>query len=553
MNWLIFILFLYANITENEINLQSLSALTTDDIKEIIPQLGPRALFLRCWKAWATDFSSANQGSTSNQCTSLDSSNQLTDLTNISFTDLPVLIEDYLPTSGTSPITFEKTQQTSPTKLAPVNLEDNVLFKLLQNNFESSSLLRFVGKSLDNENARNLLASTITKEILKENKNSPITSNVYNSWIKNIKVLFPEERITTYYIPPCVTAQGITHQARGKLVSQLMNTRRKYQKLGVLDSKERKLQVRSIGSQQSSSSPRPFPSLTINTTQNTNNAEEDLTWLKSSSEPWDLVQSKWKATLSERFRDLRKPVYSIEQYFDDYPALQKPQGYKLLVDDFNESYPNYANNFYLNFPSIKSKLIELVSRKATKNDIYLNDLINLAKDTNEEHRNLAAILSLPGLISPSVVALPCQSTSSSSINPPSAKRKKGKDKRWKPTKAESREAFVTHVHDDSYIKIVINKRHQNITEKGFTPQPYIAMVGANLYNIKSYFIVVNPNIFYDCPNILAAIDSCFKITWALNLEYSPSTYGSWFFLQKGLYKLDSPFDKGSTSVESSRS
>lgn len=174
-------------------------------------------------------------------------------------------------------------------------------------------------------------------------------------------------------------------------------------------------------------------------------------------------------------------------------------------------------------------------------------------DSTEENGNLAAILSLPELINPSIIVLPANAAASSSSKcdtPTPTKKKKVKDNKWKPSKAESREAFVTHVQDDSYLELVITKRHQKMIEKGFTPQPYIVIVGSNLFSIKSYFVVINSNTFYNCPNILASVDTCFKITWSLNLEYSPSSYGPWFFVQKGLFKLSSPYDKGSTSVES---
>lgn len=190
-------------------------------------------------------------------------------------------------------------------------------------------MLKSIGKSLDNENARNLLASIICKDILKENKNIPVTRCVYHKWSQEIKTLFPHERATTYYIPPCVTAQGHVHQARGKLVSQLLNIRRKYQKQGVLEVKEKKVQISDQALVNTLQSPRPLP-LSVDILRGTSNVEEDITWLKSSSEPWNIVQAKWNGTLKKRAKDLRQAEYSVEEYINNYPALQKPQGYKLV-------------------------------------------------------------------------------------------------------------------------------------------------------------------------------------------------------------------------------
>lgn len=117
----------------------------------------------------------------------------------------------------------------------------------------------------------------------------------------------------------------MTYQARGKLISQLLNLRRKYQKQGVLDIKLKKLQTTDEAVKVS---PRPLP-LTINTT-NSSNEDDDIEWLKSSSDPWTLVLVKWKGTLQKRLKKLRESDYSVEQYFKDFPALQKPQGCSLV-------------------------------------------------------------------------------------------------------------------------------------------------------------------------------------------------------------------------------
>lgn len=138
-----------------------------------------------------------------------------------------------------------------------------------------------------------------------------------------------------------------------------------------------------------------------------------------------------------------------------------------------------------------------------------------------------------------------------SAGPSAAKKVKGSsNRRWKPSKAESKEAFVIHIKDDSCLQVTLQQRHKTVTQRGLTPQPYIAIVGPTLSTIKSYLVIVNPNTFYNLHNILESIDTCFKIIWALNAEYPLDCYGPWYFIQKSFYKLSSPHDKGSTSAES---
>lgn len=121
---------------------------------------------------------------------------------------------------------------------------------------------------------------------------------------------------------------------------------------------------------------------------------------------------------------------------------------------------------------------------------------------------------------------------------------------WKPTKIEQRDSFITHIRDDSYLRLTIDQRRSNYLKRGLTLPPFIVIVGPTLSDIKSYFVVLNTDVFYSRKNIVSAVDSCFKSIWALNLEYSSECYGVWYFIQKGFFKLTSAHDKGSTSVES---
>lgn len=193
------------------------------------------------------------------------------------------------------------------------------LVNLLKENFETTFLLKCTGEALPDENRRNLLALIISKQMLKEHQNQFITSLVYNKWCREIKNLFPQERLTTYYIPPCVTAQGQIHQARGKLVSQVLNNRRKFHKLGILGKKARS----------SNSDQRQSPSVSNSESMNSD-VQESLIWLQNSSEPWGLVIDKWDETIEERQKFIKEPTGSIEEYLKKYPYIQRPDGYKLV-------------------------------------------------------------------------------------------------------------------------------------------------------------------------------------------------------------------------------
>lgn len=92
-------------------------------------------------------------------------------------------------------------------------------------------------------------------------------------------------------------------------------------------------------------SPRPLPSTFSNEPDEiitSTNIEEDITWLKHSSDPWYIVEEKWKRTCEHRIRNLHagETGPTIEKYVEDFPALKTPLGY-CLVSVYIIIYPHY--------------------------------------------------------------------------------------------------------------------------------------------------------------------------------------------------------------------
>lgn len=62
-----------------------------------------------------------------------------------------------------------------------------------------------------------------------------------------------------------------------------------------------------------------------------------------------------------------------------------------------------------------------------------------------------------------------------------------------------------------------------------------------------FYVSVNEDIVYKCNTILRAIDITFKIYMTVEAPYPPDAVLPWTFLQKYIYRLDSP-KKNFTSV-----
>lgn len=58
-----------------------------------------------------------------------------------------------------------------------------------------------------------------------------------------------------------------------------------------------------------------------------------MTWLHNSCDPWDMVERYWSITTTKRLEkilDTNSQEVSVTKYMDDFPALKKPSGYRLV-------------------------------------------------------------------------------------------------------------------------------------------------------------------------------------------------------------------------------
>lgn len=150
---------------------------------------------------------------------------------------------------------------------------------------------------------------------------------------------------------------------------------------------------------------------------------------------------------------------------------------------------------------------------------------------SEEASHLAALLILPFLLSPIT-----------------AKRKKGKAA-WRPSKLEMKDGFITHIKSHTELQDTVSRRKDKYSKLGVTLQPLIIIVGPNCNEISQYFILVD-DTYYVMNSILTALDCCFKIIHALNLQYPYESLPVWMFIQKGFYEIETLWDTEYVCVNS---
>ncbi|XP_055920443.1 uncharacterized protein LOC129952043 isoform X1 [Eupeodes corollae] len=219
---------------------------------------------------------------------------------------------------------------------------------------------------------------------------------------------------------------------------------------------------------------------------------------------------------------------TIDNYLKEFPALKKPTGYLLLLKDFEFLYPENYNGFIESFATYKTQIFQLAAKR-TGRDKCVQNLLSLEK-TSEDSSNLGALLSIPSLLSVNTFKL------------------KGATKKvWRPSKAEVREAFITHVKTDAEICEAVSARKHRLEEYNLTLQPFIIAVGESLNSVKSYFVIVNDHRYF-IPTIVEAVDACIKIIFTLNAKYPEECSCTWMFIQNGFYKIKTRYDKTSTAT-----
>lgn len=117
----------------------------------------------------------------------------------------------------------------------------------------------------------------------------------------------------------------------------------------------------------------------------------------------------------------------------------------------------------------------------------------LLTDSNPETSDIAALLTIPHLLGPVQI------------------------KKKKCSVSEVRESFITRIENETLINEECHKRHETYKSLGITVQPYVIIAGP-LEKITGRYVIVD-NSIYELPNICRAVDTCFKIIWALNLKY----------------------------------
>ncbi|XP_044753547.1 uncharacterized protein LOC123312971 [Coccinella septempunctata] len=156
--------------------------------------------------------------------------------------------------------------------------------------------------------------------------------------------LFPNEQKETYYIPyKKKSATSPKKAPKGRLWSRYHNVRNLLRITEKTTSTSKKILFREDTNGNE---------ILIDHSEDTKNYQ----LLHTVLEPKTRVIELWKATL--KFRKTHFKNLTIEEIFDEVPALKTDIGSELIDSEFCEKFPENSNNVYLKWPSLSNAILK---------------------------------------------------------------------------------------------------------------------------------------------------------------------------------------------------
>ncbi|KAB0805194.1 hypothetical protein PPYR_02164 [Photinus pyralis] len=539
-------------ISEEQIDLATLRLVQESDLQRLIPVTGPRVKFRCHLEEWRQRLKAATstfnvEPETFSEGDILDISQKILEATGYNNENtLPLDFyqgEEFIEDQATQEAKKQRIEgtthrtdfgSTSQGSSCLTDYNKTYVETVLSKSVEGKALIQSGKTGKLNDKQKRLLGKILITDILTANPDKRLTETEYTQLGLAINSLFPKEPVALYYsVSLDHTAYSTKRLARGILLQAWNTRRRQLRQLGEVKYTPRK---KSTSSANSSPFDSPIGTPLVLHEDIDEVEDEKLKTLRSTIEPWSVVEAAWRDTTATRLKKLEKGNTTLDEYFTEYPALKQPLGFRLLCDDFSFTFPNKDNSLTSSLLIMRDQLIRIATDKATNTrDKDLKDTVRayLEKITDDklDSKSEIALILLPYILS---------------LQP---SRKKSGTLAWKPSRSEVRDGFITHVTCAGDVRSTIQERKNKLTRLGRTFQPLIIVVGESIVTYSVCHVIINDTI-YQLPTLLKAVDTAFQIFHATGAKYPSESEDVWLVVQRLLYSIETKFDRLNQTVSS---
>ncbi|KAL1397758.1 hypothetical protein pipiens_009506 [Culex pipiens pipiens] len=254
--------------------------------------------------------------------------------------------------------------------------------------------------------------------------------------------------------------------------------------------------------------------------------KEIKAWLRHEHDDWEEVKLKWAQTTTYRLNEAYCGRFTLEDLITEYPLLSNPKGHTLVEADFRYKYPGVGDALFKSWGRFRTSIYDFF--EADIADAGGKVLVKLLTDgkssdgvaLSDDARDCITIILL-------VYLLP---TLSVTLN------QEGK-KRWKPSFAESKEAFLVHVTSQAGIETGVDRYRNRCKLNGWPAQPLMIVVGSKLTEITDYLVYLGGSC-YRFSTFLKSLEVCYKLFKIYKLSFPAESSGPWALIGHSLFNFE---------------
>ncbi|KAK3915050.1 Kinetochore protein spc7 [Frankliniella fusca] len=205
----------------------------------------------------------------------------------------------------------------------------------------------------------------------------------------------------------------------------------------------------------------------------------------------------------------------VNEYFEKYPILKAANGSMLLCQDFAELYPGRENCLLALWENHRSLIISVLEEETPSHDKITLELLKAANEVEGDKQDTLLLALLPNL---------CM------------RKGRGNTAKKVPPIPVIRKSFLLHVKVPGDISREVRNNCSSLKEQNLKFKPILIAVGPTFSEISAWYVQIEETR-YLFKTALAALDTCMKAFFALDIGYPSTSYGVWLFIQQYFFKI----------------